>query len=252
MFALDDMANSGLWKNMVIEMLANLVLPLPFLYNVKYYDLYNGELYKIKTYSNTLLIILSLLIRTYHVVRVFLESSMYMSSRAHRVNLSVGNQVTYSYAFKCIFKENSLKFCGFYTIMSLSIFGYAFRIAELPNSFNHPNETHFELRNSLWVAIVSMTTVGYGDIIPHTGTGTYTGLICSVVGIQLTAFFLISFKNFLQHTDAESFAYELRENTDATEEIRQKALKHIISFYKYRHRGTSKAKEMYRNTHSNT
>jgi hypothetical protein len=50
MYALDDLINSGIWKNMVFEMMANLVCPLPFLYNLEYNDLYDGQLFKVKTY----------------------------------------------------------------------------------------------------------------------------------------------------------------------------------------------------------
>jgi hypothetical protein len=52
MYALDDLINSGIWKKMVFEMMLNLVCPLPFLYNIEYNDLYNGQLFKIKTYAN--------------------------------------------------------------------------------------------------------------------------------------------------------------------------------------------------------
>ena len=66
---------------------------------------------------------------------------------------------------------------GCYAVIFVLIFGYSFRIAELPNSDRHPDDIHFTFFNALWVAIVSMTTVGYGDIVPHTGTGSYVGLM---------------------------------------------------------------------------
>ena len=252
MYALDDLKNSGIWKKMVLEMMANLVCPLPFLYNIEYNDLYNGQLFKVKTYWNIPLLIFWIIIRTYHLLRVILESSLYMDSRAFRVNQTVGIRVNYLYAFKCIFREYSLMMVGCYAVIFVLIFGYSFRIAELPNSDRHPDDIHFTFFNALWVAIVSMTTVGYGDIVPHTGTGSYVGLMWSVVGIQLTAFFLISFINFLELTDSEQFAYSLRESTDAKDEMRRKALKHIVSFYKYKHRRTERGKELYRKTHSRT
>lgn len=57
------------------------------------------------------------------------------------------------------------------------LFGYMFRIVEQPIHYLDPGDHQFTWTNSMWVAIVSMTTVGYGDITPHSGTGSYMGLV---------------------------------------------------------------------------
>ena len=175
-----------------------------------------------------------------------------MSSRAFRVGESMGIRVSYNFAFKSIFRENSLKVLAIITVYTILIFGYMFRIVELPNKNIDLSNPEMNMKNALWSAIISMTTVGYGDVIPHTGTGSLIGLGCSVIGIQITAFFLVSFTRFFKFTEAENFSYELRENIDRAEDIKKKAMNHIVSFYKYKHRNTEKGKQIFRNTHSNT
>ena len=94
--------------------------------------------------------------------------------------------------------------------------------------------------NSIWVAIVSMTTVGYGDITPKTGTGGYIGLIWSTAGLQITAFFLLAFAEILSFNRAEQFSYTLIENIEQKEYIKDKAMNFIVSYYKYKHRGSKR------------
>lgn len=252
LYASDGFIITGLWKSVIWEICVNWISPCPFLYQSQYHDLYDGVASKIKTYANTPLIVLCLLIRSYHILMVILEASAYMNSRAFRVWKSVGTNASYSFALRCIFREYSMHMVLFCVLYFTFLFGYMFRIAELPIHHLQPGDHQFTWTNSMWVAIVSMTTVGYGDISPHSGTGSYTGLVCSFFGIQLTAFFLISIAQFLSMSSSETFSYELRENVEETESIKQKAIAHIVSYYKLHHRGTKRAKELFRHTHSNT
>ena len=56
----------------------------------------------------------------------------------------------------------------------------------------------------------------------------------------------------LEFTRAEKFSYKLIENVERDERIKKTAMNHIVSYYKYKHRGSEKAKRLFRNTHSNT
>jgi voltage-gated potassium channel len=41
--------------------------------------------------------------------------------------------------------------------------------------------------DSMWWAIVTLTTVGYGDVVPHTGLGKLFGGVCALLGLCLFA-----------------------------------------------------------------
>jgi voltage-gated potassium channel len=50
----------------------------------------------------------------------------------------------------------------------------------------HPTNPEFaSYGDALWWAVVTITTVGYGDIVPQTGTGRVTGVLIMVTGIAV-------------------------------------------------------------------
>ncbi|CAI2383345.1 unnamed protein product [Moneuplotes crassus] len=175
-----------------------------------------------------------------------------MNSRACRVAACMGVRVDYKFAFKCIFRENSVKLVSACFLVYSVLFGYMFRICETPSRHMVPDAPPMDIRNSIWCAITSMTTVGYGDVVPYSGTGSYIGLLCSIIGIQTTAFFLISYQQFLEFDKPQKFSYKLLGNIRRYEDVKMKAKNHIVSYYKYKIRGSKRAKEIYRHTHSNT
>lgn len=47
----------------------------------------------------------------------------------------------------------------------------------------------------LWLAILTMTTVGYGDIAPLTKYGGYVTLVSSYIGVIGTSLFVLAITN---------------------------------------------------------
>ena len=68
----------------------------------------------------------------------------------------------------------------FLSILVVWIFGAVFISLVEPGAFK-------DIRNSLWWAIVTMTTVGYGDMAPITNIGRFLAIIIMISGIILIA-----------------------------------------------------------------
>lgn len=58
-------------------------------------------------------------------------------------------------------------------------------IGENPREFG-------DLGNAMWLILVTMTTVGYGDITPITIGGRVVGVVICIWGMFLTSFFTVT------------------------------------------------------------
>jgi hypothetical protein len=100
----DGIFNTNLWQFMLLELVLNLISPMPFLQDVEYTDYYYGEGVNVKIHLNTALLVIMVLFRIYHVERCVLISTYYMSDRAYRVSMIYGRALGYSFALKSIYK----------------------------------------------------------------------------------------------------------------------------------------------------
>ncbi|KAL8597179.1 hypothetical protein ACOMHN_022226 [Nucella lapillus] len=69
------------------------------------------------------------------------------------------------------------------TFVSVSLFGTAIYLVSILHGYKvFPN-----ILETMWFAIITMTTVGYGDVTPDGVTGKILGAFCAVGGVVLLA-----------------------------------------------------------------
>lgn len=93
----EDLINTGQWKFTAFEMLINAISPMPFLLNVTYSEFYYVDRVSVDAKINTILFIVMVLSRLYHLMKSILISTYYMTTRAYRVTSIYG--VSSSYLF---------------------------------------------------------------------------------------------------------------------------------------------------------
>lgn len=126
------------------------------------------------------------------------------------------------HTFKASAHELSL--LVFFLILGIVIFAslvfYAERI-----QYN-PTNDFTSIPVGLWWAIVTMTTVGYGDMTPKTYVGMFIGSICAVTGVLTIALpvpvIVSNFAMFYSHTQARAKLPKQRKRVVPVEAVRPK------------------------------
>ena len=112
----------------------------------------------------------------------------------------------------------------FFLILGIVIFAslvyYAERIQYNPvNDFT-------SIPVGLWWAIVTMTTVGYGDMVPKTYLGMFVGSLCALTGVLAIALpvpvIVSNFALFYSHTQARAKLPKKRRRVLPVEAVRPK------------------------------
>jgi voltage-gated potassium channel len=103
-----------------------------------------------------------------------------------------GCKATTLFGIKSVVQENPYILMSILFISSALVSAYAMQV------FERKNEPKFNLFwNSLWCIIVTMATVGYGDMYPITFGGRVTGICVMIWGIFLASYFTVTLTNYL-------------------------------------------------------
>uniref|UniRef100_A0A915DI15 BTB domain-containing protein n=1 Tax=Ditylenchus dipsaci TaxID=166011 RepID=A0A915DI15_9BILA len=111
----------------------------------------------------------------------------------------------------------------FFLLLGIVIFAsliyYAERVEENPD-----NQFH-SIPLGLWYAIVTMTTIGYGDMTPHTYLGKIIGSICALAGVLTIALpvpvIVSNFAMYYSHTQARSKMPKKRRGVLSVDQVKQ-------------------------------
>lgn len=97
--------------------------------------------------------------------------------------------------------------------------------------YNHPDSEINSLENSLWWCIATVTTVGYGDIVPVTKLGRAVAILYMGFGISIIAILLSTITNkyykkkieiFERKKEKEEFDFFRKEVMDKLLDIERK------------------------------
>ncbi|KAK0403850.1 hypothetical protein QR680_017157 [Steinernema hermaphroditum] len=116
----------------------------------------------------------------------------------------------------------------FFLILGIVIFAALVYYAE--KTEENPGNQFTSIPLGLWWAIVTMTTVGYGDMVPRTYLGRLVGSLCAVMGVLTIALpvpvIVSNFAMFYSHTQAREKLPRKRRRVLPIEQVRMHVRRH--------------------------
>lgn len=224
-----SMLRSSLFPKYFVETAFNWIHCPPFLDSHFKYEEF-GIIFDLSVDAYMSVIMLG---RLYIFFRLFDHYTFWTGERSTRVCRINGFLPDSKFAIKAYLKYKSVLVLTLSLGLSIFLFGFALRTFERPFTSETRTQNFNNIWNSFWCVVVSMTTIGYGDIYPITFMGRIVIIISCIWGIFVLSLFVVSLNNITQLSKEESRAYEDITRADKIKSTLHKdAAKIIVTLFK--------------------
>ena len=188
--------------------------------------------------------------KCYLILRVYTLYSRWTSDSANSIGNKYNVKVGLHFALKAELKNRPYTMLTIATAIALAILAFAVRtfeygIVEPENTYvNIKGDNDLQdLQNCFWLIIVTMITVGYGDMFPKSHFGRFIVIIAAIIGMLLVSLIVVSLAVLTEFTDEEKKAYNVIKKIQADSSAFQKAANVICDVCKLRYLNEKKKKE---------
>lgn len=133
--------------------------------------------------------------RVIFVARAVINYSIFMDIYSKKLCKTYGFNSSNTFAIKCFVRSSPGSTISLILVCSVFLIAFALRIFELPYSVAIGSVEWYYYMDSCWCTIVTMTTVGYGDLVPATFFGRMVGIVAMCWGNFLMALLILSLSN---------------------------------------------------------
>lgn len=169
-----------------------------------------------------------MLLRCYIIIRILKYRTKWGSVDADEICEACGCEANHQFMLKGLFKDKPYFILASSMTISILIFGFAVRTYERPyNEENGKNQDYNYVWNSMWLVIITMCTVGYGDFFPRTHIGRIIIVIACFWGIFLISMMVVTLTESSEFTKSESRAFEILSRLNRKEEAKKTAARAV-------------------------
>lgn len=158
-------------------------------------------------YSYNSMLSIWTMLRLYHLFRLVCSASAYRSCRAQRVCQVQGAQAGSWFAARGLMAT----YPG--VVLIVLLFGGACVAGWMLYIFESPLSAYttidYSFQNTLWLVLISMTTVGYGDLYPSSTPGRIVVIIACIWGVIILSLVVLALTTQLEPTAAQATSYSL-------------------------------------------
>jgi potassium intermediate/small conductance calcium-activated channel subfamily N protein 2 len=138
-----------------------------------------------------------------------------------------GCEANMLFAIRSFMKTSPFIFTSLVMGFSIVVFSQALRICEGPLTRVLDDMDLHDIENSIWVVILTMTTVGYGDYYPRTIGGRGVIFFCSITGVIIVSIVVVTVTNLLEMEKVESKAFTTINRVQLKAKVKKQAAKVI-------------------------
>ena len=186
-------------------------------------------------YNFNSIISIFVLLKFYIALRAYSYFSRWTTDTAKSILNKHNVQIDLNFTVKAELKKRPLAVLTVMMIFSLGICSFVLRQFEYGVIDNQSNTTTNSLKgstetndlstiaNCMWLIIVTMTTVGYGDFYPKSHLGRFIGVISCIIGMLLVSLIVVSLSSILDFRSEEKKAYSIIKKLNADDNAYSKA-----------------------------
>ena len=168
------------------------------------------------------LLLIQIFISAVNIITICLESLKMGNTRSDRIARFFSIEADLTYVVRTTMQRQPILFSCFMYIFALLFFSTMFRITENCYPIRIYNETgdfdmnkasYMNYTTSLWMVVITMATIGYGDVWIGATLSRVVIMFTGLCGILMTSLFVLVSLNVLKMDRMEEITYELIRNT---------------------------------------
>ena len=232
----DTLISTGKWKFFILETLILIIFNPP---NLNFFFTGTMENY-IFAFSLGGLICIETMFKSYIIIRLYTYFSKYMTDTAKYLCNDSKTNSGIHFSLKCELKNRPYTILFIILISTVIILGFSLRNFEyfsIPKNFiygtykGEGNDQDYlkDLINSIWMTIITMTTVGYGDFFPSENYGRLICILSYLIGCVLVSLTVVSLAIISEFSEREKNCYSIIKKLNADKNVFLKAAQVISS-----------------------